>query len=152
MRSKLLYLAVLPLCLILAACPNTPYGKAVKLGLDVTDTIHTGADTVDKLRLNGTLTVAEERAALTYLNTLNDLDVNVYGDCVKAAHAASGTAQAYSACATSLANSVSDPKLLAELHITNPQSQQKVASIGQAVSNLIQTAINGFAVAAQKGQ
>ena len=152
MRKLLALSLTLCLCLGMTACPDTPYGKAVKLGLDVTDTINTGAKTVNQLRLNGTLTTGETKTALTYLNTLNDLDVDVYGGCVKAAHESSGNAAAYAACAQSLANSVSDPKLLAELHIVNPESQRKVTSIGQAVSNLVQTAINGFAVATQKGQ
>lgn len=127
--------------LLLTACPSTPYGKAVKTGLDITDTLHTGADTVDKLRLSGSLTVDEERSALTYMNTLNYLDTDVYGPCIQAAHLAGGTSTELVACAQSFAASVSDPTVLAELHISNPQSQQKVQGIGQAVSNLLQTLI-----------
>lgn len=141
MKKLLLLMAA---TLLLTACPSTPYGKAVKTGLDITDTLHTGADTVDKLRLSGTLTVDEERSALTYMKTLNHLDTDVYGPCVQAAHLAGGTTTGFIACAQSFAASVNDPQVLNELHISNPQSQQKIQGIGQAISNLLQTLITAL--------
>lgn len=139
--------ALLILTLVLAACPKTPYGKAVKAGLDVTDTIHTGADSLDKLRLNGTISVEDERAAQNYLDAINKLDVDVYGPCVQAAHLAGDKSQGFVACAQSMVKSVGDPNLLASFHVTNPQSQQTVALTGQAVVNLVQAVINAIGAA-----
>lgn len=131
---------------------STPYGKAVKVGLDITDTVHTGADTVDKLRLNGTLTVEEERTVLGYFATVNRLDVEVYGPCIQAAHLAGDKPQGFLGCAQSLANSLQDPSLLASVHVSNPDSQRKVQQISQAVVNLAQTGVTLFTTLSQKGQ
>ena len=130
MRKKhavmLIPVLLLTLCAWQCNTPNTPYGKAVKVGLDITDALHTGADTADKLRLNGTITVDEEKTVLQYMQAANNLTVDVYGPCVQAAHLAGDHASAFLACATSLNQSVSNPSLLAQLHVSNPKSQQTV--------------------------
>lgn len=156
-KSVLKRLGIVPILLLTLGAwqcntSNTPYGKAVKVGLDVTDAAHTGADTVDKLRLNGTVTVEEERMVLHYLDTVNNLDISVYGPCVQAAHLSGDTASGYLACGNSLVTSLSDPSLLAQLHVSNPKSQQAVQQIGQAITNLAQTGVAAFQALSQKGK
>lgn len=155
-KSVLKRLGIVPILLLTLGAwqcnPSTPYGKAGKVGLDITDAVHTGADTADKLRLNHTITADEERAVLGYLNTVNDLDVNVYGKCITAAHLSGDTAGAYLACGNSLVGSLSDPALLAELHVSDPKSQQSVQQIGNAILNLAQTGVAAFQALQQKGK
>lgn len=149
------YLAVLLLAtatLMLSACPNTPYGKAGKIGLDITDTVKTGADTVDKLRLNGTLTVDEEKMVLHYFDTVNNLTVDVYGPCVKAAHLAGDKASGFLGCVNSLSTSISNPALLQQIRISNPDSQAKVTAIANSIAILAQTGVTLFTTLTQKGQ
>lgn len=138
---------MLPLFAFQCNTTTDSYGVALKVALDITDTAKTGADTVDALRKNGTITKDEEKEALEYLQQLNDIDVKVYVPCVQAAHAAGNAKDGFLACAHSLADSVSDPKLLAEVKITRPDSQQKVAQIGQAIVNLAQAAISAIQAA-----
>lgn len=153
MRKKqvvmLVPILLLTLCAWQCNTPNTPYGKAIKVGLDITDNLHTGADTVDKLRLNGTLTVDEERTYLTWSNTANDFVTGPYAQCVQSAHLAGDQTQAFVSCAQTLGSTLSNSSTLAAIHITNQASQQKVSQITQAVVNLAQTAVT--AIQAVKG-
>lgn len=131
--------------LIMVACPSTPYGKAAKLGLDVTDAIHTGADTLDKLRLNGTVTKDQEKEALQYLNALNKFDTDVYGPCVQKAHLDGGDATvALTDCARGFLNNVNDPLLLASFHITNADTLKTIQSTASAIVNLLNVGITGI--------
>lgn len=152
-KSVLKRLGVVPILLLALGAwtcsTNTPYGKAVKVGLDITDSLHTGADTVDKLRLNGTLTVDEERTFLNWDNAANDFVTGPYAQCVQQAHLAGDQTQGFVACAQTLGTTLSNTTALSTLHITNPTSQQKVSEITQAVVNLAQTAVT--AIQAVKG-
>ena len=147
MRRGILVAFVLAFALIMTACPKTPYGRAAALGLDVTDAIHTGADAIDQLQKNGTISKDDEKVALQYLDALNSLDVDVYGPCVISAHKAGDKPAAFAGCATGMADAISDPGLEAKFRIVNPISQAKVRTIAQAVKSLIQTTISGFGVA-----
>lgn len=153
MRLVLKRIAVLPILLLTLGAwqcnPSSPYGKAVKVGLDIIDNLHTGADTVDKLRLNGTLTVDEERTFLNWDNTANDFVTGPYAQCVQQAHLAGDQTQGFVACAQTLGSTLSNSAALSAIHINNPKSQQKVSEITQAVVNLAQTAVT--AIQAVKG-
>jgi hypothetical protein len=154
MKSTIRKTAVLALCLamtMLCVGCSDPYGVGAKVALDVTDTVHTGADAVDQLRKNGTLTVAEERATLGYFAAINDADT-VFGACVKAAHLAGGKATSVIACTNTFSSAATDPALLTSLHITNSQSQKTVIAIGQAVQLLINTALTSLQNLAAKGK
>lgn len=138
--------------LLLTACPSsdTSYGKAIKVGIDVTDGAHTAADTVDKLRLNGTVTKEEEVAVLHILDSINTVDTTVYGPCVQSAHLAGDSKDGFVACANSLARSLSDPGLLNSVRISNAASQEKVKQLVQAVINVAEAGVT--AIGAVKGK
>lgn len=143
MRFKLCFIAIA--VLILAACPsNTPYGKAITVGLDITDNLRTGAQTVDQLRLNGTVTVEEERTYLNWSNTANDFVTGPYAQCVRTAHLAGDQTAAFVSCAQTLGSTLSNTATLSAIHISNPDSQKKVTQLTQAVVNLANAAVTAI--------
>lgn len=149
-RMSLAVVAILAMTLAIG-CPASAYGCAMQLALDVTDTLHTGADTVDQLRAGGTLSVTDERIALNVMLALNAAD-GAYGQCVEQAHLANGKAAQVLACATAFGTAANDPQLLAQIRIINPASQAKVMAIDTTVVTLINVAITGIQNLQAKGQ
>lgn len=134
--GALLTIAFLGFCML--GCPqqDTPYGASGKAALDITDTLHTGADTVDALRIGGTITVEEERTALNAMSALNKLDID-YGSCITKVHAAGDVTSAYMDCANTFLSTVSTSDFLAQVRVSNPKSQQSILNTLSAVQNLL---------------
>jgi hypothetical protein len=126
---------------------NDPYGSGAKVALDVTDTIHAAADTVHSARISGVISVDEEREAQEYFSVLNKADT-AFGGCVKGAHSAGGKAASVIACTNVFSTSISDPTLLAQVHIVNPKTQETVVAVSQTVAGFI----NGLVIALQNLQ
>lgn len=124
--------------------PDTAYGKALKVGLDITDSIHTGANTVDALRLNGTITKEDEKSTLRYFDALNRLDVDVYQPCVANAHLAGDVPDSFSSCGHSFLTQINDPMFLASFHIVNQHAQDQAKQIGSALVSALDLAISAI--------
>lgn len=144
MKSIVLTLCLALVVLFETACPgNTPFGKAANVGLKVTDILHVGADTVDRLRLNGSISVEEEKVALNEMSVINDMDTS-YGKCVSEAHLAQSSAGAFVSCAETFLQEVKTGSLLTDLHIKNEKSQQTIVAIGQTVVTLLTDTVTGL--------
>ncbi len=142
---------VLVLAVIGGGCQSTPYGKAIQLALDVTDTLHTGADTVDQLQKSGAMTVNDERIALNVMLALNTADTT-YGACVERAHIANGKAAQFLVCANTFSTAINNPAILTQIRIINPNTQAKVMAIDTAASTLVNSAILAIESLQGKGQ
>lgn len=134
----------LAVCLIATlACPSasTPYGKAGEVALTVTDVLHTGATTVDTLRVNGTITVDEEKEALHDMDALNSLDI-AFGACIQAAHLNKASkASVYISCAVDFETAVKSSALLTSFHVTSRTAETTVMSIATAVVSALDDGI-----------
>jgi uncharacterized protein YdbL (DUF1318 family) len=135
------FASVLVFVLATAGCKD-PYGNAAKLYRDVAVTINQASATVDQFRQQGTVSVEEERTIVGYFGTLNTIN-GTYGACVKVAHA-NTTVGAFTACANTLNRSMSDPAMLAALHITNAKAQGELQGVSQAITTLITTTLTAL--------
>ncbi len=68
LKRKLTVLSAIAVLLVFSAAfscnTSSPYGKAIKVGLAITDTIPTGAATLDKLRLNGPMSLRSGQSSV----------------------------------------------------------------------------------------
>lgn len=129
--------------LLMLGCKD-PYGTAAKLYQDVSVTIGQASTTVDQFRKDGTVSVNEERVIEGYLLSLNNIDAT-YGACVKAAHGNASLVGGFTSCANTLNASMSNPAMLAALHITNQKAQATLTSTMQGITTLVTTAITALA-------
>lgn len=143
MKNISMSLCAVVLLLFTVACPSsdTAYGKANQVGLSITDVLHTGADTADRLRVAGTISKDEEKSALQYMQALNDLDT-VYRNCVESMHAAAATPTGYVDCANAFMSGANDGNLLSDLKISNEESKKEFLLIGNTAVALLRVAIN----------
>jgi hypothetical protein len=133
---------VLALTLGLAACPASPYHVCVKGSADVASAIGAGENSVDQARQQGSMTAAEERAALTYLNLANKLN-GQFQTCVAAAHSAGDLSGSFTSCTSAFATGLVDPAEQAALHITSVGGKKTLTTI----VNSVQLAVTGITAA-----
>ena len=145
--TKFVVLALAMACASLVVACNDPYGSGAKVALDVTDTIHSAADTVHSARTTGVISVSEEREAQEYFSIINKADT-AFGGCLKAAHNAGGKAASVIACTNVFSTTISDPTFLAQVHIVDTKIQETVVAVSQTVSGFI----NGLVIALQNLQ
>lgn len=141
---KRLILAVAVLAFGLAGCKD-PYGACEKAALDIGNGIAAGMKSIDALRQNGQISVQEESNVLGYLEFANKAN-GAFGSCAQAAHTAGSKAGSYTACAQVFSQQLANPQQLALIHVNNPQSQQNVQVIINAVNTgvtAILTALGG---------
>jgi hypothetical protein len=135
---------VVALALTLTGCKDA-YGTAAKLYQDVSVTIGQASTTVNQFQIDGTVTVAENRTIQGYLLSLNSIN-GTYASCVKVAHASTTAVGGFTACANTLNKAMSDPAMLATLHISNAKAQGELQGVSQTITTLVTTtltALNG---------
>ncbi len=128
---------IIPLLLVIGC--SGPYGVAAKVAQDVAVSVNQAAITVDQLRMQGAISVDEEKKILGYDASINTLDGQYVG-CVQAAHNQT-VAGGFTKCAQTLLAGMGDPTTLAALHVSNPQSQAKVIAIVSGIEAIVNTAI-----------
>ena len=118
--------------LMLAGCTD-PYGACEKGALDIANGIAAGMKSTDQLRVSGLISVQEETRVLGYLKFANDAN-GAFGTCVANAHTAGSKAGAYTACATVFQSTLANPEELSLIRVNNPQAQQEVQVLANAVT------------------
>lgn len=128
-------------------CPKNqdPYTASMQASLQVSDAVAQAIPIVQQLQTNNLITPQEAHTVYSYLDSVTTGN-GVFRQTAQSLHAAhSTTAGAYITAAQTFVLGVNSPNVLASLHISNPQSQQKVMLYLQAIStvlNGIQTVIN----------
>jgi hypothetical protein len=128
---KRLALAVLlPAILLLAGFKgcNDPYTACVQGSSVAAQSINQGMTTVDTLRQQGTLSVAEESQALDYMEFANKAD-GAFLSCAQEAHTNGNKPGTYTACANTFNTALNNPAELALLHVSNAQASQTLNTI-----------------------
>ena len=129
------------MCAVTCACPkDSPAGVSGRAVLAITDIIHTGADTVHQLEVNGTLTKTQQDTALHVMNAVNDLDI-AYGSCVQRVYKGDNTPASYAACVSSFQAQLQDATFQQEIRVLDPASQQSMTNIVGSVGNLLSTTL-----------
>jgi hypothetical protein len=149
-RKRVLPALLLLLIPFLSGCPKDPYTSAMQASLQVSDAVAQAIPIIQQLQSNNLITADEARQVYGYLNTVTTGNVSFRG-AVRAAHTAGqSTAAPYLAAASTFVQGINSAQALAAIHITNPQSQEKVMLYLQAIStvlNGIQTVINNNSTA-----
>lgn len=131
-KRRLQVLLLTPLLLLTSGCKD-PYGACEKAAADIGTGIAGGMKTVDSLRVSGAISPQEESQVLGYLKFANDAN-GAFGVCAQQAHTAGSKAGAYTACAKSFQDVLANQQELALIKVTNPQAQQEVTTIVNAVN------------------
>jgi hypothetical protein len=140
---KLLRIAtVVLLAVSLAGCKD-PYGASEKAAADIGTGIASGMKTVDQLRVDGLITVAEETQVLGFLKFANDAN-GAFGSCAQQAHNAGGKGGAFTACAQTFQAALSNPAELALIRVTNQNAQATIQSIVSGAVTGITTLISSL--------
>lgn len=126
------FIPVLFLCLFLIACKD-PYGACVKASADIGTGIAQGMKTVDSLRVQGLISVAEESNVLDYLEFANTAD-RAFLTCAQTAHTAGSKVGSFTACVTGFNSALNNQQELALLHISNTQGSQNVNIIVSGIT------------------
>ena len=142
MKRKLGIGLLLYSALLCGGCKD-PYGSCEKAALDIGNGIAAGMKTVDQLRVQGLISVQEETNVLGYLEFANKGN-GAFGACVQSAHTAGSKAGAYTACAQTFSTALANPQSLALIHVNNPQAQQDVQVIVNAVNTGITALLSGL--------
>lgn len=130
---KYLFALLLPFTLAVVGC-NDPYGTAAKLAQDVAVSVDQASKSVDQLRLQGTVSVSEEKNILSYLNSLNTLD-GQYVSCIQVSHGSS-IPGGLTKCAQTFETGMGNPNVLVALHVENPDSQAEVLAAANGIVTL----------------
>lgn len=145
--KQIVLLGLLAFALALTtACPasNDAYGTAAKTELTITDVIHTAADSMHELQVNGTITVEDAREGLTALQSLNSLDLDA-SVCTSKVHTAGGdNASAYAACADTFLTRIQDPAFIGSLHIKNQTVIDTIRSTASSIATLLKTTMQSL--------
>jgi hypothetical protein len=105
-----------------------PYGACVQGSSVTAQAISQGMTTVDALRKQGTITVAEESQALDYMEFANKAD-GAFLSCAQEAHTNGNKAGTYTACANTFNTALNNPTELALLHVSNASASQTLNTI-----------------------
>ena len=141
-RPFLLMLAICVFVMMPIGC-NDPGAVAAKAANDVATAIGAAETTIGQLQAGGTISAAEAKNILGYLNAANSLD-SQFISCIGTVHAAKGAASGYLTCAQTFLNGLQDPAELANLRVSNPASQQKVDLVVNSVTLILQTVITAL--------
>jgi hypothetical protein len=132
-------LVALLLPLMLLACSD-PYGACEKAAADIGTGIGSGMMTINGLRTSGLITSQEEISVLGFMKFANDAN-GAFASCAQQAHNAGSKKGAFTACAQTFQTTLSNPTELALIRVTNPQAQQQVQTVVNAVTTGVATVI-----------
>jgi hypothetical protein len=111
------------LVLFLVACTDA-YRTAARGAQTVAVSIGEYISNVDADTKTGLISPSEEKNLIVYADVANKLN-GQYTACVQMAGKATTAPVGFIACASTLRDGLSDPTLLASLHVSNPTSQAK---------------------------
>lgn len=132
MLKKLVLGIALAASLGSAGCKD-PYGACVKASADIGAGIGTGMHTVDQLRLQGAISVAEESNVLGYLEFAN-LANKDFEICVSTAHTSGNKPGTYTFCAQAFNTTLNNPTQLALIRVGNNAASQQISTIVNGVT------------------
>jgi len=134
--------AVLLLTVVVLAGCKDPYGACEKAALNIGNGIAAGMNTANDLRVAGKISLQEETNILGFLKFANDAN-GVFGACAQQVHA-SGAKTGYTTCALTFQQTLSNPTELALIHVSNPDSQQNVMVIVNAINTGVSTVLTAL--------
>lgn len=147
---KRILIATCLLGIITLGCSD-PAGIAAKSNLDVATAINSVVTSANQLYTANAITAAEDRNILTWSQTVNTLN-GTYGGCISAAQAASSKAAAFVACADTFLTAAENPTVLAELKVSNPNSQATITGIAVTIQAGLTTAISSLQTLSAQGK
>jgi hypothetical protein len=142
MRKFGLVVLLLSSSLLMASCKD-PFGACEKAALDIGNGIAAGMKTVDGLRVAGQITPQEESNLLGYFKFANDAN-GAFGLCAQSAHTAGGKGGAFTACAQTFSQALTNPQELALIHVGNPQTQMEVQTLVNGISGGVAAVISAL--------
>jgi hypothetical protein len=132
----------LVLLLVLTGCKD-PYGSSAKAGGDIALGIAAAFSTVDQLRVQGTITPAEELNVVGYLKFANDSD-KAFLTCVSVAHDNGNKAGTYTACAQTFNTSINNPAELALIKVNNASASSTVNLVVNGLTAATKAIVSGL--------
>lgn len=142
MKRSNKWVCLLPAVLLLISCRD-PYGSSAKAGADIANGIAQAFSTIDQLRVQGTITPAEELNVANYLKFANDGD-KAYLSCVSTAHVNGNKAGTYTACATSFNTALNNPTELALIKVSNTSASQTIGVIVNGLTAGVNAIVTGL--------
>ena len=127
----------------LSGCPGgkDPYTASMQASLQVSDAVAQAIPIVQQLQSTALITDAEAKIVYGYLQSVTVGNQSFRGAVTAAHDAHQAGAAPYLAAASTFVQGVNSASALAAIHITNPQSQEKV----MLYLNAINTVLNGIA-------
>lgn len=130
-------LLILPLALLLGGC-KSPYDACVKGGNAIAQSIKAAMPTIDTARAQGLMSAQEESNVEDFLEYANKAD-GAFLTCAKTAKANGNQPGTYTACASAFSTALASPAELTLITVTNPQTQQTINGIVDAIKGGIAT-------------
>jgi hypothetical protein len=147
---KRILIATCLLAFVSLGC-NDPAGIAAKSNLDIATAINSVVTSANQLYTANAITATEDRNILTWSQTVNTLN-GTYGSCISAASAASSKAAAFVACADTFLAAAENPTVLAELKVTNPNSQATITGIAVTIQAGLTTTVSSLQTLSAQGK
>lgn len=115
----------------------TPYGTEAKAVLTIATILHTGANTIDQLHKQGTVSTEGERDALQAMFSLHKLNGD-FAACAQTIHKSTDAKADYLACANAFLQMTQDQTFLLSIHVKDDKTQAEVTSWMQSIQGLLQ--------------
>lgn len=148
---KRILIATCLLAIVTLGCNATAGDIAAKANLDIASAINSVVTSANQLYTAGGITSTEDRSILTWSQTVNTLN-GTFGTCVSAATAASSKAAGFTACADTFLTAAENPTVLAELKVSNPNSQATITGIAVTIQAGLTTAISSLQTLSAQGK
>lgn len=132
MLKKLLLWTALAATLTCSGCKD-PYGACVKASADIGAGIGTGMHTVDQIRQQGAISVAEESNVLGYLEFANKAN-EAFQICASTAHTSGNKLGTYTSCAQAFNTTLNNPMQLTLIRVGNNSASQQISTIVNGVT------------------
>jgi hypothetical protein len=120
-----------------------PYGACVNASSIAAQTINQGMQTVDQLRQQGHVSIAEESSLLDYFEFANKAD-SAFLTCAQEAHTNGNKAGTYTACANTFNSSLNNSTELALLKVSDTTASQTITGVVQTVTSGITSLVTAL--------